>query len=48
MDGTRVYYAKQNKSARERQILYDFTHMKYKWNLRDKTGEHRGKEGKIK
>ena len=31
--GTRVYYAKQNKSVRERQIPYDFTHM---WNLRGK------------
>ena len=30
-------YAKQNKSIRERQIPYDFTHM---WNLRNKTDEH--------
>ena len=45
MDGTRGYYAKRNKSLRERQILYDLTH---KWNLRDKTDEHRGREGKIK
>ena len=30
---------------RERQMLYDFTHM---WNLRNKTDEHRRKEGKIK
>lgn len=30
MDGPGDYYAKQNKSARERQIPYDFTHM---WNL---------------
>ena len=30
MDGTRVYYAKQNKSVRERQILYDFTHVGFK------------------
>ena len=43
MDGTRVYYAKQNKSVRERQISYDFFHM---WNLRNKTNEHRGREGK--
>ena len=26
MDGSRVYYAKRNKSDRERQISYDFTH----------------------
>ena len=37
--------AKRNKSVRERQILYDFTHM---WNLRNKTNEHREREGKIK
>ena len=43
MDGTRVYYAKQNKSVREGQI-YDFTHM---WNLRCKTDEHKGREAKI-
>ena len=45
MDGTRVYNAKWNKSARERQIPYDFT---YTWNLRNKTDEHRRKEEKIK
>ena len=38
-----MYSAKQNKSVRERQIPYDFTHV---WNLRNKTDEHRGKEGK--
>ena len=43
MDGTRVYYAKQNKSVREGQISYDFTSM---WSLRNKTDEHR--EGKEK
>ena len=37
MDGTGGFYAKRNKSVRERQI-YDFTH---KWNLRYKTDEHR-------
>ena len=37
MDGARVYYAKQSKSVKERQISYDFTHM---WNLRNKTDEH--------
>ena len=40
MDGARVYYAKWNKSVRERQI-YDFAHM---WNLRNQTYEHRGRE----
>ena len=28
-----MYYANQNKSVRERQIPYDFTHI---WNLRNK------------
>ena len=39
-----MYYAEQNKSVRERQILYDFTHM---WNLRSKQmniGEEGGRE----
>ena len=31
--------------VRGRYIPYHFTHM---WNLRNKTEEHRGKEGKIK
>ena len=35
----------QNRSVRERQISYDFTHV---WNLRNKGDEHRGREGKIK
>ena len=34
VDGTGGYYAKWNKSVRERQILYDFTHM---WTLRKLT-----------
>ena len=38
MDGAREYYAKQNKSVRERQIPYDFTHM---CNLIHKTNEQR-------
>ena len=38
-----MYYAKQNKSVRKRQIPYDFIHM---WNLRNTTDEHRGGEGK--
>ena len=45
MDGARKINAKQNKSIRERQIPYDLTHM---WNLRSKTEDHRGREGKIK
>ena len=40
MDGARVYYAKEKKSVRETQILYDFSHM---WNLRNKTDEYRGR-----
>ena len=44
MDGTRGYYAKQNKSVRERQISYDFTRMR---TLRYKTDEHKGREAKI-
>ena len=39
MDGTRIYYAKQKKLIRERQIPCDITHM---WNLRNKTDEHTG------
>ena len=34
MDGIWGYYAKSNKSDRERQTLYDFTYM---WNLKNKT-----------
>ena len=34
MDGSRGYYAKRNKSDREKQILYDFT---YVWNLKNTT-----------
>ena len=33
------------KQVREREMPYDFTHM---WNLRNKTDEHGGGEGKIK
>ena len=40
MDGTRLYYAKQNKSIRERQIPCNFTHM---WNLRNETDKHMGR-----
>ena len=41
---TRGYYAKRNKSMRERQLPYDFIH---KYNLRNKTEDHRGREEKI-
>ena len=40
VDGARMYYAKGNKSIRERQISYDFTRM---WNLRNETVEHMGR-----
>ena len=33
-----------NLSVRERQISYDFAHMR---TLRDKTDEHKGREAKI-
>ena len=34
MDGLQGYYAKWNKSGRERQILHDITYM---WSLKNKT-----------
>lgn len=34
--GSRERNVKQNKSDRDRQILYDFTH---RWNLRNKTNK---------
>ena len=43
VDRSRVYYIKQNKSARERQ-LYDFTQT---WNLRNKIDEQRRRGKKI-
>ena len=43
VDGTGEYYAEWNKSVRERQISYVFTHM---WNLRNLTEDHGGREGK--
>ena len=36
MDGPRKYYAKWNKSDKERQILYNFTNIQ---NLKNKTKE---------
>ena len=45
MDGAGGYYAKWNKSVRERQTPYVFTHM---WNLRNLTEDHGGRgRGKI-
>ena len=43
MDGLRGYYAKWNKSDRERQMLYDIT---YVWNLKkiQQTNEYNKKE----
>ena len=41
MNEAREYYIWQNKSVRERLILYDFTYMQ---NLRNKTNEQREKE----
>ena len=45
VNGTRMYYAKQNKSVRERQKSDHFTHM---WNLRNTTDARREREGKIR
>ena len=36
MDGLRDYHTKCNMSEREKQILYDITHM---WNLKYDTNE---------
>ena len=48
MNGPWCYYAKWNKSDRERQILYYFT---YIWNLKNKTNEqtetYSGPENKL-
>ena len=40
MNRTREYDANKNKSTRERQISYDFTHM---WNLINKTNKQKRK-----
>ena len=42
VDRTGGYYAKWNKSIRERQLSYDFTHM---WNIRNSTEDCREKRG---
>ena len=44
MDGTGGYYAEQNKSIRERQLSYGFTHM---WNIRNSAEYHRERDGKM-
>lgn len=41
VDGTRRYYAKQNKPFRETQLSYYSSHI---WNLRNRIDEHRGRE----
>ena len=43
MDGTRGYYAAQNKSIRERQLSHELPDMR---KLRGNGGELRGREGK--
>ena len=43
MDGPRGYYAKWNKSDRERQMPYDFTSM---WNLKNKINEQKEKKNR--
>ena len=45
MNGIRRDYAEQNKSIRERQLSYYLTDMR---NLKNKTEDHRGREGKMK
>ena len=40
-----VAACKQNKSIRERQVSYDLTDVR---NLRNKTEDHKGREGKMK
>ena len=45
VDGTTGYYAKRNKSVRERQLSHDLTDM---WNLRNKTEDHREEREKMK
>ena len=44
MNGVREYNANQNKSVRERQIPYDFTHM---YNLRNKWAKGTKERGKT-
>ena len=44
MDGTGGDYAESNKSSRERQLSYGFTHM---WNITNRVENHRAREGKL-
>ena len=41
MDGVREYYAKWNKTVREKQLPYDFTHMWYLMNKMNKQNRDR-------
>ena len=43
MDGARVYYAKQNKSEKDKYHMISLM-----WNLRNKTDEHRQRVGYIR
>ena len=45
VDGTRGYYAKRNKSIRERKLSYDLSDIR---NLRGRVGSCESKEGKSK
>ena len=45
VDGTSVYYTKTNKSVRESQVSFDFTHM---CNLRNKTDEPKRRKAKVR
>ena len=42
--GAGAYYAKWNKSVRERKLSYGFIHM---WTIRNSVEDNRGKEGKL-
>ena len=44
MDATGGYYAERNKSIREKQLSYCFTHM---WSIRNSTEDPRGRQGKL-
>ena len=44
-DGTGGYYIECNKSVRERQLSYGFTHM---WYIRNSAEDHKGREGTLK
>ena len=44
MNETRGYYAEQNKSIKERQLSYGFTHM---WNIRNSMEDHRVREEEV-